>query len=107
MIQKIIAHTLILLFVSIFSFESVEFFMGEDFEHHENLSGILELEEESGNTEESKEEKDELIKYDDTFYSEDLNFKLYSISQKHIIILNSHYEASDYSANIFSPPDFI
>ena len=46
MFQKINAHILILLFVALFSYESFEYFCGLSFEHHETISGILELEEE-------------------------------------------------------------
>jgi hypothetical protein len=49
MIPKITAHILILLFIALFSFESIEFFCGESFEHQETISGILELDEEGGN----------------------------------------------------------
>lgn len=107
MIQKLTAHTLILLFIALFSYESIEFFCGESFEHHETISGILELEEEGGTSEESKEEKDEEIKFEDNFFIESNKFHYELLSDHSMIVLNQHYEASDYSSQVYSPPEQI
>ena len=107
MFQKINATILILLFIALFSFESIEFFCGESFEHQETISGILELEEEGGTSEESKEEKDEEIKFEDNFFIENYKYH-YELSLEHsMVVLNQHYKASDYSAQVYSPPDQI
>jgi hypothetical protein len=107
MIPKITAHILILLFIALFSFESIEFFCGESFEHQETISGILELDEEGGTSEESKEEKDEDIKFEDNFFIENNKYH-YELSLEHsMVVLNQHYKASDYSAQVYSPPDNI
>lgn len=107
MIQKLTAHILILLFIALFSYESIEYYLGESFQHHETISGILELEEENGTSEESKEEKDEEIKFEDNFFIENNKFH-YELSSDHLMIaINQHYEASDYSSQVYSPPDHI
>jgi hypothetical protein len=107
MFQKINAHILILLFIALFSYESVEYFCGQSFEHHETISGILELEEEGGTSEESKEEKDEEIKFEDNFFIENNKFHCELLLEHSMVLLNQHYKASDYSAQVYSPPDYI
>jgi hypothetical protein len=107
MFQKINAYILALLFILLFSYESIEYFCGKSFEHHETISGILELDEEGSTSEESKEEKDEEIKFEDNLFIENNKYQ-YELSLEHsIVILNQHYKASDYSAQVYSPPDYI
>ena len=107
MFQKINAYILTLLFIVLFSYESIEYFCGKSFEHHETISGILELDEEGSTSEESKEEKDEEIKFEDNLFIENNKYQ-YELSLEHsIVILNQHYKASDYSAQVYSPPDYI
>lgn len=107
MIQKIYAHLLLLLFVTLFSYETVEYFCGKNFEHHETITGILELDEEGGTSEESKEEKDEELKMEDNFCSELNFFQMFSEQNSLLIQLNQHFSAADYSQKVYSPPEFI
>ncbi len=105
MFQKINATILILLFIALFSFESIEFFCGESFEHQETTSGILELEEENSESEESKEEEEEL-KFNDA----NVSYKISSVNYR--LLLNKsihpdHFFSSDYSQKVFSPPELV
>jgi hypothetical protein len=107
MYHKILAHTLIFLFVSLFSYESIEFFCGEIFEHTENFSGILELEEETENSEESKKDNKEELKINDNYFIHNKFFHFELTTAYSIISLNQHYKASEYTSKFYSPPDFI
>lgn len=107
MIQKFSAHLLLLLFIAMFSYETVEFLCGKNFEHHETMSGILELDEEGGTSEESKEEKDEELKMEDNFFTEIICFQLFSENIHLLIQLNQHFQPADYSQKVYSPPEFI
>lgn len=105
MFQKIISHLLILLFVALFSHETIEYLKGKSFEHQSAVSGILELEEESGSGEESKEEKDDEIKFEDNFFDEVRHAFLFDESEHLIHILNLHYIPADYSSQLLAPPE--
>jgi hypothetical protein len=91
--------------VGLFSHKTIEYLNGKSFGNEETVSGILELEEENGSSEESKEEKDEESKFEDNFFDE-VNHARFSENSEHLIFIKyQHYIPADYSSQLLAPPE--
>jgi len=106
-VKKIGSYLLLISFTAVFSYETAEFFLFGKIEKSPAYQGVQELEEDAQGSEESREEKDDELKFnDDFFYESEFRTSLH-MSVLFIKSLNRHYISSDYSSKFYSPPELI
>ena len=104
--KNITALLLLLIFSTLFSFETIEYFVFDHPEVAQSINGIPELEDDQTESEEAEEEKDEKKIDDDFFFSDYLN-DFYSILFSSIIFSNPHFLPSHSTSRLSPPPELV